>query len=149
MTNKVLCNIGKHMKKLKEFKMGFVYTKNFPLDNGVRSLLIGCDKLEKLDLLFVRGQGLSDKGLGYIGKYGHNLRHLSLGFNVGESDAGLVELSKGCPKLQYLSTVRCRFSKEAFDIFRCNVTSLRYLLVDGILGSAYRSIEPKGLAESE
>ncbi|XP_071694469.1 coronatine-insensitive protein 1-like [Rutidosis leptorrhynchoides] len=150
MTNKVLCKIGKHMKKLKEFKMGLVYKHNFPPDDEVRSLLIGCDKLEKLDLhfvcelgLFVCGLGLSDKGLEYIGKYGCNLRHLTFRGNVGESDAGLVELSKGCPKLKYLATVGCRFSKEAFDIFRCNVTSLRHLRVDGILSSAYRSMEPK------
>ncbi|XP_071692879.1 coronatine-insensitive protein 1-like [Rutidosis leptorrhynchoides] len=142
MTNEVLSNIGKHMKKLKEFKMFLLYTDDFPLDIGFRSLFIGCDKLEKLDVYFeTRGVGLSNEGLGYIGKYGCNLRHLTLGLNVGESDEGLVELAKGCPKLQYFETVGCDFSKEAFDIFRSNVTSLRYLSVDGTMASAFWNIE--------
>ncbi|GJZ09191.1 coronatine-insensitive protein 1-like protein, partial [Tanacetum coccineum] len=48
---------------------------------------------------------------------------------AGESDAGLVELSFGCPKLQNVVINDCRFSKEAFDVFRCNVPSLRYFQV--------------------
>nr|GEV67229.1 hypothetical protein [Tanacetum cinerariifolium] len=49
-----------------------------------------------------------------------------------ESDAGLVELSFGCPKLQNLVINDCPFSKEAFDVFRCNVPSLRYFQVQGV-----------------
>nr|GEY14902.1 hypothetical protein [Tanacetum cinerariifolium] len=101
------------------------------IDNGIRSLLIGCNKLERLSICFLELGGLTDIGLSYIGKFGCNLRYLSLR-NAGESDAGLVELSFGCPKLQNLVIGDCPFSKEAFDIFRCNVPSLRYFQVQGV-----------------
>ncbi|XP_071705353.1 coronatine-insensitive protein 1-like [Rutidosis leptorrhynchoides] len=118
MTDEVMRYIGKNMRKLKDFSM-FVSTKSLLLDDGVRSLLICCDKLEKLDIHFGCDGGLTDKGLGFIGKYGCNLRYLSLG-NVGVSSAGLVELSKGCPKIEYfLVTKLSRF--KGLDIFSSNV----------------------------
>ncbi|GKB46936.1 ACT domain-containing protein [Tanacetum coccineum] len=49
------------------------------LDNGVRAMLEGCSKLERLDIDLCLG-GLTDVGLGYIGKYGHNLTYLSLSY---------------------------------------------------------------------
>ncbi|XP_071694448.1 coronatine-insensitive protein 1-like [Rutidosis leptorrhynchoides] len=132
MTNEVMCKIGRHMKNLQRLELGNLVNKDIlPLDDGFRCLLIGCDKLEKMDIHFEAHGGLTDKGLGLIGKYGSNLRGLSLG-NVGESDAGLVELSKGCPKLGYLETIGCPFSKEGLDLFRCNV-KLRYFCVENMM----------------
>ncbi|GJS72840.1 retrovirus-related pol polyprotein from transposon TNT 1-94 [Tanacetum coccineum] len=73
--------------------------------------------------------GLTYMGLGYIGKYGHNLRHLSLSY-AGESDAGLLELSKGCPKLRKLKLKGCPFSDQAIVTFVFNINhSLRYIRV--------------------
>ncbi|GJZ62448.1 coronatine-insensitive protein 1 [Tanacetum coccineum] len=100
-----------------------IWKKNLVLDKGIRTLLIGCNKLERLSICFEELGGLSDESLKNIGMCGYNLRYLSLGY-VGESDAGLVELSFGCPKLQNLVISDCPFSNEAFDIFRCNVPSL-------------------------
>ncbi|GKC76818.1 coronatine-insensitive protein 1-like protein, partial [Tanacetum coccineum] len=99
-----------------------------PLDNGIRALLNGCTKLEKLSIHLLPG-GLTDLGCGYIGKYGQNLRYINLGF-CPESDTGLVELSKGCPKLQKLEMSGCDFSQQALVTFVLNVTSLRYLWVE-------------------
>ena len=102
ISNEALECVGTHLKNLRDFRAfsdGEVgITADLPLDNGVRAMLMGCSKLERLSICF---GGLTDVGLGYIGKYGHNLRYLSL-CNTGESDVGLLELSKGCPKLRKL-----------------------------------------------
>ncbi|PWA83580.1 hypothetical protein CTI12_AA165910 [Artemisia annua] len=135
ITYDIMAYIGMQMKNLYELSMVLlnkgVRKKNLVLDKGIRTLLIGCNKLERLSICFEELGGLRDEGLKNIGMCGYNLRYLSLGY-VGESDAGLVELSFGCPKLQNLVIKNCPFSKEAFDIFRCNVPSLRYFDVQGI-----------------
>ncbi|GJU51059.1 ACT domain-containing protein [Tanacetum coccineum] len=73
---------------------------------------------------------LTDVGLGYIGKYGHNLRYLFLNC---KGVSGLVELSKGCPKL-YLWD--CPFSKQVVATFVFNIHSLRYVWVE----NGYRTV---------
>ncbi|GJZ20517.1 ACT domain-containing protein [Tanacetum coccineum] len=128
ISNKALECVGTHLKKLCDFRIlldieddlrdspldkriraMLVGRRN--LDNGVRAMLEGCSKLERLDIDLCLG-GLTDVGLGYIGKYGHNLRYLSLSY-AGESDVGLLELSKGCPKLRKLILSGCPFSEQA------------------------------------
>ncbi|GKG36802.1 probable ubiquitin-like-specific protease 2B isoform X3, partial [Tanacetum coccineum] len=85
-------------------------------------------KLERLDITLLHGR-LTDVGLEYIGKYGANLRYLSLTC-IGESDAGLVKLSKGCPKLRKLKLRYYPFSKHAVTSFVFNMPSLRYVWLD-------------------
>ncbi|GJS56763.1 coronatine-insensitive protein 1-like protein [Tanacetum coccineum] len=135
ITFEAMVLIGINLKNLSDLSMVLgtkdVSMKDSVIDNGIRTLLIGCNKLERLSICFQKLGGLSDIGLGYIGRFGCNLRYLSLGY-AGESDAGLVELSFGCPKLQNLVINDCPFSKEAFDVFRCNVPSLRYFQVQGM-----------------
>nr|GEY11698.1 hypothetical protein [Tanacetum cinerariifolium] len=138
ISNGTLECIGIHLKNLREFHMSLSYKicpiyryayASFLVDNGIRAMLIGCGKLERLSIhLRPRHGGLTDVGLGYIGKYGHNLRYLSLGY-AGESDAGLVELSKGCPKLRKLEMVVCPFSEQAIATFVFNIHSLRYVWI--------------------
>ncbi|XP_071705355.1 coronatine-insensitive protein 1-like [Rutidosis leptorrhynchoides] len=101
MTNEVMKYIGKKLKKLKDFSLYMWQwtTKHEPvLDYGVRSLLIGCNKLEKLGLYSWDYGGcswLTDKGLGFIAKHGCNLRYLYVNnIDVKLSDAGVMELSK-------------------------------------------------------
>nr|GEY35994.1 hypothetical protein [Tanacetum cinerariifolium] len=103
ISNVTLECIGTHLKNLRDFQMTIspmdrhAYA-SFRVDDGIRAMLIGCSKLERLRIhLRPRHRGLTDVGLGYIGKYGHNLRYLSLGY-AGESDVGLVELSKDARK---------------------------------------------------
>ncbi|GJV57138.1 coronatine-insensitive protein 1-like protein [Tanacetum coccineum] len=93
--------MGTYLKNLRDFSIWATHGKTtVPLDNGVRLMLIGCSKLERLGINLCHG-ALTDVGLGYIGKHGHILKHLSLG-SLEENDLGLVELSKGCPKLREL-----------------------------------------------
>ncbi|PWA85741.1 hypothetical protein CTI12_AA147610 [Artemisia annua] len=133
ISNEALECVGTHLKNLRVFrnwrkgKDGITYS---PLDNGVRAMLMGCSKLERLRLCF---GGLTDVGLGYIGRYGRNLRHLSLSC-TGESDVGLLELSKGCPKLRKLKLRDCPFSEQAVATFPFNIFSLRYVWIEsGVL----------------
>ncbi|PWA35789.1 hypothetical protein CTI12_AA606180 [Artemisia annua] len=130
ITNEALECIGTHLKNLGDLFL--ILGKqdgitDLPLDNGVRGMLNGCNKLERLDIRLCPG-GLTDMGLGYIGKYGHNLKYLILE-NIGESDAGLVELSKGCPKLRKLEMQSCPFNVQSIASYVFKIRSLRYLWV--------------------
>ncbi|KAK9062529.1 hypothetical protein SSX86_019716 [Deinandra increscens subsp. villosa] len=133
ITNEALESVGTHLKKLYDFRMILLDKEEriteLPLDNGIRALLSGCNRLERLGV-YLRPGGLTDVGLGYIGQYAQNVRYMLLGF-TGESDAGLVELSKGCPKLQKLEVRGCGFSEQALCTFVLNVASLRYLWIQG------------------
>ena len=146
ITNETLECIGANLKKLYDFSLVLrqegEQLSDLPLDIGVCALLKGCTKLVKL-AIHLRTGGLTDVGWGYIGKYGQNLRHIKLEFcrdsdakSDANSDAGLVELSKWCPKLQKLEMSGCDFSQHAIATFVLNVTSLRYLWIQD-----YRAFE--------
>ncbi|GJT30347.1 leucine-rich repeat, cysteine-containing subtype protein [Tanacetum coccineum] len=93
----------------------------------LEAMLMGCNKIERLDIsLWHCRRGLTDMGLEYIGKYGANLRSLSLQL-LGDSDAGLVKLSEGCPRLRKLNLDGCPFSKQVVASFVFNIPSLRYV----------------------
>ncbi|GJV62458.1 leucine-rich repeat, cysteine-containing subtype protein [Tanacetum coccineum] len=74
ISNEALECVGTHLKNLCTFHMDSVKkvrTKELLLDNGVRAMLMGCSKLERLD--------------------------------IRKSNAGLVKLSEGRPRLRKLS----------------------------------------------
>lgn len=137
ISNEALACVGTHLKKLYDYRMILLDKQeqitDLPLDNGVRALLTGCSRLERLGI-YLRPGGLTDVGLGYIGEYAQNVRYMLLGFS-GDSDLGLFELSKGCPKLQKLEMRGCAFSEQALASFVLNVASLRYLWVQGYIAS--------------
>ncbi|GJY12969.1 leucine-rich repeat, cysteine-containing subtype protein [Tanacetum coccineum] len=88
ISNEALECLGTHLKNLHKFRMHLAKEYGIidpPLDNGIRAMLMGCKKLERLDISLWHG-GLTDVGLEYIGKYGANLRSLSL-TRIGNSDA--------------------------------------------------------------
>jgi coronatine-insensitive protein 1 len=125
--------IGTHLKNLCDFRLVLLEQgeriSELPLDNGVRALLQGCNKLRRF-ALYLRPGGLTDVGLSYIGKHSPNVRWMLLG-NVGESDAGLLEFSRGCPSLQKLEIRCCIFSEHALATAALQLTSLKYLWVQG------------------
>ncbi|GJU79980.1 hypothetical protein Tco_1282345 [Tanacetum coccineum] len=131
ISNEALECIGSNLKNLRVFYIRLQeeedeeYNTILPLDNGIRAMLIGCTKLERLSLaLYPRL--LSNVGLGFIGMNGVNLKSLSLA-SIGGSDEGLMELSKGCPKLRKLKLTYCPFSDQAVKDFWLNINSLRYI----------------------
>lgn len=125
--------IGTHLKNLCDFRLVLLdrgeRISELPLDNGVRALLQGCNKLRRF-ALYLRPGGLTDVGLGYIGKHSPNVRWMLLG-NVGESDAGILEFSRGCPSLQKLEIRCCIFSEHALATAALQLTSLKYVWVQG------------------
>ncbi|KAI4299450.1 hypothetical protein L6164_032911 [Bauhinia variegata] len=137
ITNASLEHIGTHLKNLCDFRLVLLEREetiiDLPLDNGVRALLRGCDKLRRF-ALYLRPGGLTDVGLAYIGEHSQNVRWMLLGY-VGESDAGLLEFSRGCPSLQKLEMRGCSFSEHALAIAATQLTSLRYLWVQGYRAS--------------
>ncbi|GKA97770.1 leucine-rich repeat, cysteine-containing subtype protein [Tanacetum coccineum] len=83
--------LGTHLKNLRKYCMNLDKidgTTDLPLDIGIRALLMGCNKLESLYISLRKG-GLTDVGLGYIGKYGANC---TLAENLVR---GLMEFSIG------------------------------------------------------
>ena len=133
ITNASLECIGTHSKNLCDFRLVLLEREeritDLPLDNGVRALLRGCQKLRRF-ALYLRSGGLTDAGLRYIGQYSPNVRWMLLGY-VGESDAGLLAFSRGCPSLQKLEMRGCCFSERALAVAAMQLTSLRYLWVQG------------------
>ncbi|MBA0842177.1 hypothetical protein Goarm_002021, partial [Gossypium armourianum] len=137
ITNASLQYIGTYLKNLCDFRLVLLDREeritDLPLDDGVRDLLRGCEKLRRF-ALYLRPGGLSDVGLGYIGQYSPKVRWMLLGY-VGGSDAGLLEFSKGCPSLQKLEMRGCCFSEHALAASVMQLTSLRYLWVQGYRAS--------------
>ncbi|XP_061996275.1 coronatine-insensitive protein 1-like [Rosa rugosa] len=137
ITNASLEYIGTHSKNLNDFRLVLLDREetitDLPLDNGVRALLRGCQKLRRF-ALYLRPGGLTDLGLSYVGQYSQNVRWMLLGY-VGESDAGLLEFSKGCLSLQKLEMRGCCFSEGALAVAVMQLTALRYLWVQGYRGS--------------
>ncbi|KAA3464242.1 coronatine-insensitive protein 1-like [Gossypium australe] len=137
ITNASLQYIGTYSKNLCDFRLVLLDREeritDLPLDDGVRDLLRGCEKLRRF-ALYLRPGGLTDVGLGYIGQYSPKVRWMLLGY-VGGSDAGLLEFSKGCPSLQKLEMRGCCFSEHALAASVMQLTSLRYLWVQGYRAS--------------
>lgn len=138
ISNASLENIGSYSKNLCDFRLVLLDREeritDLPLDNGVRALLRGCEKLRRF-ALYLRHGGLTDVGLGYIGRYSQNVRWMLLGY-VGESDRGLLEFSRGCPSLQKLEMRGCCFSEHALAVSVTQLSSLRYLWVQGYRASS-------------
>ncbi|KAL0740144.1 hypothetical protein Bca4012_081657 [Brassica carinata] len=141
VTNECLRTIGAHLKNLRDFRLVLldheerIIVADLPLDDGVRSLLMGCERLRRF-ALYLRPGGLTDVGLGYVGRYSPNVRWMLLGY-VGETDEGLVEFSREgcCPKLQKLEMRGCCFSERAIAAAVMELPSLRYLWVQGYRAS--------------
>ncbi|GJR84833.1 leucine-rich repeat, cysteine-containing subtype protein [Tanacetum coccineum] len=136
ISNDALKCLGTHLKNLRKFRMHFSreYGTTYPpLDNGIMAVLMGCRNLERLDIVSLgcRHGGLTDVGMEYIGKYGANLRSLSL-LDIANSNAGLVKLSQGCPKLRKLKLRGCSFSEQVLTSCVFNIPSLRYVWFDTI-----------------
>ncbi|XVF83868.1 hypothetical protein PTKIN_Ptkin16aG0527900 [Pterospermum kingtungense] len=138
ITNASLEYLGTYSKNLCDFRLVLLDREekitDLPLDNGVRALLRGCQKLRRF-ALYLRPGGLTDVGLSYIGQYSQNVRWMLLGY-VGESDDGLLQFSRGCPSLQKLEMRGCCFSEHALAVSALQLTSLRYLWLQGYRASS-------------
>nr|GEU83234.1 hypothetical protein [Tanacetum cinerariifolium] len=120
--------IGQFCKKLRKFK-----TDDWATQTGLIAMVKGCLELE---CLHIKLTGISNEILECIGTHLKNLRdfhmtkgYLSLG-HLGESAAaGLVCLSKGCPKLRKLEIQSFPFSKETLAPILYDMHMLRYMSV--------------------
>lgn len=133
ITNAAFESLGTYSKNLCDFRLVLLDREeritDLPLDNGVRALLQGCTKLRRF-ALYLRPGGLTDVGLSYLGQYSDNVRWMLLGY-VGESDSGLLEFSRGCPRIQKLELRGCCFSERALALAVLRLSSLRYIWVQG------------------
>jgi len=90
ITNAALAMLGQGLPDLTDFRLVLEPATrrivDLPLDDGIKLLLKGCTRLSKL-AVYLRHGGLTDKGMGYIGESGRNLKWLLRGA-TGESDIG-------------------------------------------------------------
>ncbi|CAA7398077.1 unnamed protein product [Spirodela intermedia] len=137
ITNAALASLGTFSKKLRDFRLVLLDREeritDLPLDSGVRALLRGCTSLRRF-ALYLRQGGLTDTGLRYIGDLSQNIRYMLLGY-VGETDNGLLAFARGCPDLQKLELRGCCFSERAIALAVLQLTSLRYIWVQGYKAS--------------
>lgn len=133
ITNEALGSIGANMRNLLDFRLVLLdkeeMVTDLPLDDGVRTLLVGCRLLKRF-ALYLRKGGLSDRGLQYVGEYSQNVTWMLLG-HLGQTDEGLLAFSRGCPNLQKLEMRGCLFSGRALAQAALQMRSLRYLWVQG------------------
>lgn len=102
---------------------------DFPLDDGLKLMLKGCGHLTRL-AFYQRHGCLTDKGMEYIGTYGHNLKWLLIGC-TGESDEGLTNLAYRSQRIQRLEIRDCPFRKAGIAAAVAAMSSLKYLWVQG------------------
>eukprot|EP00249_Psilotum_nudum_P021996 c28333_g1_i1 orf=286-2127(+) len=133
INNAALMAFGEGCPKLTDFRLVLLdednFVPDFPLDEGVMSLLQGCPELNRF-ALYLRPGSLSDIGMGYIGKFGHKLKWLLLG-RVGDSDMGLSMFADGCPSLEKLEMRDCVFSEAGIAMSMLKMKSLKYVWVQG------------------
>ncbi|CAI0412240.1 unnamed protein product [Linum tenue] len=139
ISNEALESLGIYSKNLNDFRLVLLDREeriaDLPLDNGVRALLRGCDKLKRFGL-YLRQGGLTDLGMSYVGQYSTNVTWMLLGY-VGNSDEGLLAFARGCPSLQKLEMRGCCFSEGALARAVLQLGSLRYLWVQGYRASQH------------
>eukprot|EP00249_Psilotum_nudum_P021997 c28333_g1_i2 orf=414-2180(+) len=133
INNAALIAFGEGCPKLMDFRLVLLdednFVPDFPLDEGVMSLLQGCPELNRF-ALYLRPGSLSDRGMRYIGMFGHKLKWLLLG-SVGESDMGLSMFADGCPNLEKLEMRGCVFSEAGIAASMLKMKSLKYVWVQG------------------
>jgi coronatine-insensitive protein 1 len=138
ITNAALAMVGHGCEHLTDFRIVLEPTAkrivDLPLDDGIKLLLKGCRSLSKM-AVYLRHGGLTDRGMGYIGEYGQNLKWLLLGC-TGETDVGLVNLAYKAQRLQRLEMRDCPFGEAGLAAAVVAMSSLKFLWMQG-----YRAVE--------
>lgn len=141
ITNAALAMVGQGCLQLTDMRLVLEPVledvADLPLDDGIKLLLKGCLNMTRL-AIYLRHGGLTDRGLGYIGEYGHKLKWVLLGC-TGESDIGLANLAYRAQRLERLEIRDCPFGEAGLTAAVMEMTSLKYLWVEG-----YRATESGG-----
>eukprot|EP00249_Psilotum_nudum_P030334 c4282_g1_i1 orf=1-435(-) len=129
----MLMAFGKCCKNLKDFRLVLLEEENAaldcPVDEGVAALLQGCSELTRFALYLKPGL-LTDRGMGWIGRFGCKLKWALLGL-LGESDLGFSLFADGCPNLEKLEMRDCVFSEAGIAKSVLKMKSLKYIWVQG------------------
>jgi hypothetical protein len=107
---------------------------NNTLNEGIRALLQGCPKVRRLALCFCNKFGLSnvvvtEDGIRYIGKYGTNLRMITLTNCGNGSGESLSYIAMGCLQLRKLELLHCMFTDASMMALARGCPCLKYLWV--------------------
>ncbi|KAI5078590.1 hypothetical protein GOP47_0006261 [Adiantum capillus-veneris] len=133
INNAALVAIAANCPKLKDFRLVLLDEEDdvteYPLDIGVLALVQGCSEIRRLALYLRRGF-LTDKCMGYLGKYSKNLRWALFGL-LGETDMGLNLFAENCPKIEKLEMRDCVFTESGIATSVLKMSSLKYIWVQG------------------
>jgi coronatine-insensitive protein 1 len=133
VTNASLADVGRCLTKLTDFRIVLLQTsplvKDLPLDAGVQSVLQGCPKLTRFSV-YLRIDGLTDRGVSYIGTHGGKLKWVLLGC-CGDIGFGLLNLAQGCQKIERLELRDCPIEDAQLANVFLSMRSLKYFWVEG------------------
>ncbi|MCO5589445.1 hypothetical protein L7F22_043412 [Adiantum nelumboides] len=133
INNAALEAIAINCPKLEDFRLVLLDEKSdvteYPLDKGVLALVQGCSEIRRLALYLRRGF-LTDKCMGYLGKYSKNLRWALFGL-LGETDLGLNLFAENCPNIEKLEMRDCVFTESGIAASVLKMSSLKYIWVQG------------------
>lgn len=133
INNAALMAIADNCPKLKDFRLVLLDEENdvteYPLDRGVIALVQGCSEIRRLALYLRRGF-LTDRCMGYLGKYSKNLRWALFGL-LGETDMGLNLFAENCPNIEKLEMRDCVFTESGIATSVLKMSSLKYIWVQG------------------
>ena len=136
ISNAALAMIGQGCPRLTDFRIVLepiarpeFDPPDFPLDDGLKLMLKGCVQLTRM-AFYQRHGCLTDKGMEYIGAYGHNLKWLLIGC-TGASDVGLVNLAYRSLRIERLEIRDCPFGEAGLAAAVAVMSSLKYLWVHG------------------
>lgn len=133
ITNAALAMLGQCCAQLTDFRLVLETAArrvvDLPLDDGIKLLLKGCRKISKL-AVYLRHGGLTDRGMGYIGEFGTNLKWLLLGC-TGESDIGLASLAYKAQRIERLECRDCPFGEAGLAAAVVAMSSLKFIWIQG------------------
>lgn len=133
INNAALATIASNCPNLKDFRLVLLDEENdildFPLDEGVKTLMQKCHYIHRFALYLRRGL-LTDRGMKDIGVYGQNLRWALFGL-LGETDMGLSLFADGCHNLERLEIRDCVFTEAGIAASVLKMESLKYVWVQG------------------
>nr|GEV18269.1 hypothetical protein [Tanacetum cinerariifolium] len=108
-----------------------LYTIDIFGDRALQVIAKSCKKLRKFETFGLVTPGewsSSEKASRFSNDFVQRRQFNKLAVRGG-SDAGLVKLSKGCPKLRKLEIQNCPFSMQALSTLMINIRSLRDVMV--------------------
>lgn len=132
MTNAAVEAVAKNCPKLTHFRLCILtprmrdYMTQEPMDEAFAAIVKNCKNLQRLSI----SGWLTDRAFEDIGRYGKNLKSLSVAF-AGDSDTSMQHVLQGCKKLRKLEIRDSPFGDRALFSGLHQYPAMRFLWMSG------------------